>query len=259
MFKILMNKERTEHTLKQIELIVLVVSIPVAIYLFFRYENLQKDLAIQTLKQQQEIAEMQIAIKKSPMSQVSSSISASVVKEYSDGSALFEIHFIYSIRNVTETPNFIPYRIIKVYKGVLVDDVSNSDFWRLNAPGETDAKSNSLGAVDWKLIHTELGAGSSKTSQDIQIDQEASELLFSKEKNISVVPNAGATGQLPPYVTFESRLKILYKGSKNDLVGFRLIAPNKAQVIKESETTSSQLVSTWEITDWERVSNIISK
>lgn len=262
--------DTTERVKKLIELFVLVFSIPIAIFLFFRYEKIQNDLSqkkdelrIEIDSIQKAVQEINLESSKAPSSQLSSKIGIRTIQSQDGLDNLYEILISFSITNISDTENFIPFIIFETYKGVL-KSITNieGNIVRLNGPNEFAESNNFAGPVDWKLVRSDIGFYNGTKYKDIKNDL----FILGYTNNYNTIPHyVGAVGYVMPKVTSNGEFRILSRASKNDYIGFKLIIPNKNIKEKTSEVgsigdgTEVQKISTWEIVEWSRIANLLEQ
>ena len=160
--------EWLERLHNPVQLFVLVGTVLVAIWLFFRYEKLQNDLSLVKLRTETEIADVQLSKSKTTRFKVDSKLKVWELEKNETGMDRFEAALLIGVKNISDKSFSIPSYLVEYYIGT-VDwkDIGINNIKRMNLPAEKI--SESAEDANWK---------NNKPSKDVnEKDRKSSEIV----------------------------------------------------------------------------------
>lgn len=159
-----MNNEKLDIWLKIAQLFLIVSSIPISLFLYFKYESLQYALIIKNHKLQNEIASIKLTKDQTIGVDVQQEFKANPIQEFDDGTFAFNVQISFSIKNLSSYTLMVPYHTFYVFLGKeLHEQTLPYVIYPISAPALN--YSEKLNQNKWNLSHCEI----TRSSRDISI------------------------------------------------------------------------------------------
>ncbi|BCS94530.1 hypothetical protein DSLASN_01620 [Desulfoluna limicola] len=207
--------------LKFIQLIVLFVTIPIAVYMFLAYETLQRDLALKNADVQRELAGIKLKKDKSIRFDIDDKISGIRVNADDKRLGLYAIDIKILMKNISDQTIIVPCLAIEIFVGRLpIARLKEHSIQVVNEPGCDVSAIARWDIVKWKLVHREI----SRMDEKVEVPE------FANKSESHVIVNVGwGTGPADPGETLGGGLRFLLSAKPTDFLGYRIYIASKTE------------------------------
>ncbi len=202
-----------DSILKLVQLLVLLGSIPLSIFLYFKYEKLQTELSLQQLTVQREISGINLKKKKSLRIKVEDDFEALQVKNYDDGTMLFAVDLEFDLTNISDKSMIVPFHVLEIYTGnISVTEEKRLMVLVMNEPGFDVSKVEEGQVITWTLARREIN----------RIDEETEVPKYS-DKVPEIINSGGwGAGYAAPGEEIGGGQRFLVRAKPGEYIGYIL-------------------------------------